>query len=40
MDHDYSHHDALAFLNTSAPLKEKLVSAHQAVQKNFPFIYL
>ena len=38
MDQDYSHHDALAFLNKSAPLKEKLISAHQAVQKSHPFI--
>ncbi len=38
MDHDYSHHDALTFLNHRAPLKEKIVSAHKAVQKNHPFI--
>jgi len=38
MDHDYSHHDALGFLNKSAPLKEKLIAAHQAVQKKHPFI--
>ncbi len=38
MDQDYSHHDALAFLNQSAPLKEKLISAHKAIQKHYPFI--
>lgn len=38
MDQDYSHHDALAFLNQSAPLKEKLIAAHQAAQRNHPFI--
>lgn len=37
-DSGYAHHDALAFLNRSGSLKEKLVSAHQAVQKNLPFV--
>ena len=40
MSHDdsYEHQDALSFLNEKAPLKDKLISAHQLVQKNLPFI--
>ena len=34
----YSHTDALAELNRDSSLHEKLQSAHQAVQKTFPFI--
>ncbi len=32
------HQDILSKLNQEIPLKEKLVSAHQAVQETFPFI--
>ncbi len=34
----FSHADKLAFLNEEGDLKQKLVSAHQAVQKDLPFI--
>ena len=37
-DESYQHQDALAFLNEKGPLKDKLISAHQFVQKNLPFI--
>jgi HD-GYP domain-containing protein (c-di-GMP phosphodiesterase class II) len=39
-DHDstYVHQDALTFLNRSGSLKEKLVAAHKAIRKYFPFI--
>lgn len=34
----YFHHDSLAFLNRRGTLKEKLIAAHQSVQKNLPFV--
>ena len=37
-EQDYSHNDALAFLNQKGSLKSKLVAAHQAAQKNMPFV--
>ena len=35
---DYSHKDTLAFLHQSGALKDKLIAAHQMVQKTLPFI--
>ncbi len=35
---DFSHVDALAFLNLKGELKSKLLSAHAAVKKNLPFV--
>ncbi|TPW12612.1 MAG: metal dependent phosphohydrolase [Halothiobacillaceae bacterium] len=37
-DSYYTHHDTMAFLNSRGSLKEKLMAAHQAVQKNLPFV--
>jgi HD-GYP domain-containing protein (c-di-GMP phosphodiesterase class II) len=37
-DQTFVHTDALDFLNHAAPLREKLVAAHQAVQQNLPFV--
>lgn len=37
-DEDFSHQDAQAFLNRSGSLKEKLIAAHESVQKYAPFI--
>ena len=34
----FGHTDALGFLSRVAPLREKLVAAHQTVQKSLPFI--
>lgn len=34
----FEHDDVLAALNTHAPLKDKLVTAHKVVQEKFPFI--
>lgn len=34
----YSHQDALSFLNRSGSLREKLIAAHNGVQKNLPFV--
>jgi len=36
--HDFSHNDALSFLNLKGELKSKLLSAHTVVNKNLPFI--
>ncbi len=35
---DFSHNDALSFLNLKGELKSKLLAAHAVVQKNLPFI--
>jgi HD-GYP domain-containing protein (c-di-GMP phosphodiesterase class II) len=37
-DESFGHTDALAFLNHSTPLREKLIAAHQVVQRSLPFI--
>ncbi|MCK5640342.1 MAG: HD domain-containing protein [Gammaproteobacteria bacterium] len=37
-DESFSHQDAQAFLNRSGSLKEKLIAAHESVQKYAPFI--
>lgn len=37
-EQDFSHNDALSFLNLKGELKGKLLAAHKAVQKNLPFI--
>lgn len=34
----FEHDDVLAALNTHAPLKDKLVTAHKVVQEKFPYI--
>jgi HD-GYP domain-containing protein (c-di-GMP phosphodiesterase class II) len=34
----FDHADALGFLNSGAPLREKLVAAHHTVQQSLPFI--
>jgi HD-GYP domain-containing protein (c-di-GMP phosphodiesterase class II) len=34
----FEHADAFGFLNRNAPLREKIVAAHQAVQQQLPFI--
>lgn len=35
---NFDHVDALGFLNRNAPLREKIVAAHQSVQRSLPFI--
>jgi HD-GYP domain-containing protein (c-di-GMP phosphodiesterase class II) len=37
-DQRFDHADALGFLNSAAPLREKLVAAHRTVQQSLPFI--
>jgi len=37
-EQEFSHNDALSFLNLKGELKGKLLAAHAAVQKNLPFI--
>ena len=37
-EQDFTHNDALSFLNLKGGLKSKLLSAHSAVQKKLPFI--
>jgi len=37
-DQRFDHADAFGFLNRNAPLREKLIAAHQAVQKILPFV--
>lgn len=37
-DNTFEHTDALGFLNKNAPLRDKLVAAHQTVQQSLPFI--
>lgn len=37
-DPRFGHADALGFLNGAAPLREKLIAAHQIVQQRCPFI--
>ena len=37
-DQRFDHADAFGFLNHSAPLRDKLVAAHQSVQQKLPFI--
>ncbi len=37
-DKSFDHSDGLDFLNRNAPLREKLVAAHQMVQRSLPFI--
>ncbi len=37
-EQDFSHNDALSFLNLKGELKGKLLAAHSAVKKNMPFI--
>lgn len=34
----FDHVDALSFLNREAPLREKLVAAHQTVRRSLPFV--
>lgn len=34
----FDHADAFAFLNSNAPLRDKLINAHQTVQRSLPFI--
>ena len=37
-DQGYIHQDAMGFLNRSGSLSDKLIAAHQAVQKSLPFV--
>ncbi len=37
-DNNFDHTDAFGFLNSNAPLREKLCAAHQTVQQSLPFI--
>jgi HD-GYP domain-containing protein (c-di-GMP phosphodiesterase class II) len=37
-NNEISHQDSLAFLNKNVTIKEKLVSAHEAIKESYPFI--
>ena len=37
-DQSFEHTDTFGFLNRNAPLREKLIAAHQTVQQSLPFV--